>query len=165
MGRDVSVFGGLVRGAIGGAVGTWLMDQVTTGLMDQSSDADKEMEAAARPNGQSSTMNLVDLATGRLGLELDEAQRSTAATAAHWALGIVPAALYGALRSRIPGLGIGNGVAFGALLFAANDEYLNAALGLAGPPEAYPASTHFRGLVGHVALGMTVDTVCDLLGG
>ncbi|HEU4672340.1 MAG TPA: DUF1440 domain-containing protein, partial [Candidatus Limnocylindrales bacterium] len=121
-------------------------------------------EAAARPNGQSSTANLVDLATDRLGVELDESQRSTASTAAHWALGIVPGALYGALRHRVPGLGAANGLLFGALVFATNDEYLNAALGLSGPPDAYPASTHVRGLVGHLALGMTVDTVCDVLG-
>jgi hypothetical protein len=159
-----SVVGGLARGAIGGAIGTWVMDQVTTSLLSQESEADKQQETTAQPNGQSSTMNLVDLLSANLGIELDQSQRSRASTAAHWALGIVPGALYGALRGRVPLVGAANGMLFGALVFALNDEYANTALGLSGPPEAYPPSTHARGLVGHLVLGATIDTVCDVLG-
>jgi hypothetical protein len=165
MANDTSIGGDLVRGAIGGAVGTWLMDQVTTALLEQASDADKQQEQAVRPNGQSSAANLADLVGGGFGLELDETQRTQAATAIHWALGIVPGALYGALRRRIPLVGAARGLAFGAVLFGANDEYLNTALGLAAEPDAYPASTHVRGLVGHLVLGATTDTICDVLGG
>jgi uncharacterized membrane protein YagU involved in acid resistance len=159
-----SIVGGLARGAVGGAVGTWVMDQVTTALLSKESQADKEQETAAQPNGKSSTMNLVDLLSASLGIDLDQEQRSRAATAAHWALGIAPAALYGALRHRLPLVGAANGMLFGAIVFALNDEYMNSALGLSGPPDAYPMSTHVRGLVGHLVLGATVDTVCDVLG-
>ena len=43
-------------------------------------------------------------------------------------------------------------------VFAANDEYANAALGLSGPPRAYPVQTHLRGLTGHAVLGMATET-------
>ena len=50
-------------------------------------------------------------------------------------------------------------------VWAVNDEYLNTRLGLAGPFAAYPIETHFRGLVGHVVLGVATDTGISLLGG
>jgi hypothetical protein len=46
-----------------------------------------------------------------------------------------------------------------------NDEYLNTRLGLAGPPEAYPAEAHLRGLVGHVVLGSITNSGIEALGG
>lgn len=160
-----SVAGDLVRGALAGAAGTWVMDLVTTGLLQQASQADRQREQAAMVNGKSSVRNLVDLALDATGLEAPEEQRNTAATATHWALGVVPGAFYGVLRNRVPGVGAFRGIAYGLLLWGANDEYLNTALGLAAPPDAYPTSTHVRGLVGHIVLGATTDTVLDLLGG
>jgi hypothetical protein len=46
-----------------------------------------------------------------------------------------------------------------------NDEVLNTWLGLAGAFDAYPAETHWRGLVGHVVLGITTDATVTALGG
>ncbi len=141
------------------------MDQVTTSLAAGQSAEDRAREAEARPNGRSSTANLAALIAARVGVGLRDDELSMAATALHWGLGIVPAAAYGLLRDRIPLLGSGRGLAFGALLFLANDEAANTALGLAGPPDAYPASSHLRGLVGHLVLGGTIDTLIDVLGG
>ena len=75
----------------------------------------------------------------------------------HYGLGVGPAVLYALLRRRVPLLGAGRGVVYGLLLFGINDELLNTALGFAGPPDAYPASAHVRGLVGHVTLGVATD--------
>ena len=77
----------------------------------------------------------------------------------------MPGALYGALRPVIPALGAGRGLLFGMALFIFNDEVLNSALGFAGPPDAYPASSHARGLVGHAVLGVTTDATLNILGG
>jgi hypothetical protein len=153
------------RGGVGGLVGTWLMDLVTTGLLEGQSSASKRREEAARPNGKSSVENLVDRVDASLGLGLGESQRASAAQAIHFGLGVLPGALYGVLRHRVPLLGARRGLVFGALLWAVNDEYLNSRLGLAGPFEAYPPETHWRGLVGHVVVGMTTDAMIDLLGG
>jgi uncharacterized membrane protein YagU involved in acid resistance len=154
-----------VRGGIGGFVGTWLMDLVTEGLVAAQSQESKRREEAARPNGKSSVENLVDSVDARLGLSLDDGQRAMATQVVHFGLGVVPGAVYGVLRPRVPFVGAGRGLVFGAILWALNDEYLNSALGFAGPFDAYPLETHARGLVGHLVLGVTTDTIIDVLGG
>lgn len=155
----------LTRGAIAGAAGTWVMDMVTTGIvMGQSKEA-AEAEKAAWPNDKPSVENLVDLASERTGITIPEEQRPTVVNAVHYALGAVPGAAYAVLRKRLPVAGPINGLVYGALLFAVNDELLNTALGLSGPPAAYPVETHLRGLVGHLALGVTTDAVLALTPG
>ena len=84
--------------------------------------------------------------------------------AVHFGLGVVPGALYATMR-RAPFGGATRGIALGLLLWALNDEYLNTRLGLAGPYDAYPPETHLRGLVGHLALGVTTDMTIHVLGG
>jgi hypothetical protein len=159
------LIGSLVRGGAAGAIATRLMDLVTTSLQQQQSREDAEREKAARPNGKGSVMNLVDLLERRLAIGLDERSRATAATVIHYGLGVLPGALYAVARERVPGLGTGRGLVFGGLLFLVNDEFLNTALGLAAPPDAYPASTHLRGLVGHLVLGVATDVGIDVTGG
>jgi hypothetical protein len=143
------------RGGLGGFVGTWLMDLVTTGLLEGQSEESKRREETARPHGKPSVANLVDRIDVSLGLGLGDTHRATAAQVIHFGLGVLPGALYGALRHRVPVLGAGRGLLFGGLLWALNDEYLNTALGLAGRFDAYPAEAHWRGLVGHTVLGAT----------
>jgi len=162
--RKPSIVGDAIRGAVAGAVATWLMDLVTTGLADSQSTADRRREAAARPNGQSSVGNLIARIEATTHLRLSPSLRPTASQVIHYGLGIVPGALYGALRHRLPGLGAGRGFAYGILLFGANDEVLNTRLGLSGPYGAYPISSHWRGLVGHAVLGVATDAGLDLLG-
>ena len=155
----------LVRGAVAGALGTWLMDLVTTGLAASQSKASLQQEREASPNGKSSVENLIDRVEATTGIVLNPDQRSIATQAVHFGLGIVPGALYGALRDRVPFLGAGRGVLYGLILWAVNDEALNAKLGLSGPFDAYPLDTHWRGAVGHMALGGATDMGIDLLGG
>ena len=153
-----------IRGAIAGGVATWFMDLVTTGVQASQSKQDAAREVAARPNGQSSTANLVDLLADRLNPDVDQSTRATASEVAHYVLGIAPGAAYGVLRSRLPAIGAWRGVLYGLSLFALNDEWMNAALDLSGPADAYPASSHVRGAVGHLALGIVTDAGLDVLG-
>jgi len=155
----------LARGALAGAIGTWLMDLVTTGLLESQSKASMQREKEASPNGKSSVANLVERIEELTGVDLEPGQRSIATQAVHYGLGVLPGSLYGSLRNRLPLLGAGRGVVYGVILWAVNDEYLNARLGLAGDFGAYPLQTHWRGLVGHIALGVATDTAIDVLGG
>lgn len=161
----MSMIGSMVRGAIAGTVGTWVMDLVTTGLYDAQSEETNRREAAAHPDGKGSVENLLDRMGSVVGLELDGDQRASAIELLHYGLGVGPAVLYALARRRLPLIGAGRGVVYGLLLWAVNDEWLNTTLGLAGPYGAYPIEAHWRGLVGHVALGVTTDTTLDLLGG
>ncbi len=158
-------WGDAVRGAIAGGVATWLMDKATTGLQQAESKPASERESAARPNGQSSVANLVDRLDERLSLELDPPTKSRLSEIVHYGLGVLPGALYGVLRRRVPLVGAARGLAFGVVLWALNDEWANTTLGLSGPVRAYPLETHLRGAVGHLVLGGATDTTLDVLGG
>ena len=154
-----------LRGALAGAAATWLMDQVTTGLYEAQPPEVTKLEAAGRPNGKSSIANLVDRVEVATGFTLPVTRRPMFENAIHYALGIVPGAIYGVVRRYLPFARVGRGLAFGIALFAINDEYLNTKLGLAGPMEAYPPETHLRGLAGHAVLGVGTETGIQLLGG
>jgi hypothetical protein len=154
-----------IRGAVAGAAATWLMDLVTTRLYEAQPARVIEREEAAQANGKSSVGNMVDRFESGTGLQIPPSRRPQVESAVHYALGIVPGAIYGLMRRRLPVARAWEGTAFGLALFALNDEYLNTRLGLAGPFSAYPAATHFRGLAGHVALGLGTETGIQLLGG
>jgi hypothetical protein len=147
----------VARGAVAGAIGTWVMDWATTKVLEQQSPEDTAREQAAQPNGKSSVPNMIDFGERLTGFHLDPDARPRVEQAVHYGLGVAPGILYALLRHRVPLLGAGRGVVYGLLLFGLNDELLNTAMGFAGPMEAYPASSHVRGLVGHVALGVTTD--------
>lgn len=158
-----STWGDAVRGAIAGALATWLMDLVTTGLAQGQSAETTEREKAARPNGQGAVENLVDRIESVTGQSFDQSQRNVLMQGIHFGLGVGPGAVYGALRGRVPLVGAGRGLFYGLLLWAVNDEYLNIKLGLAAPFRDYPLETHWRGVVGHVVLGMATDSGIDIL--
>ena len=160
--RDSFRVEALIEGAVAGALGTLIMDVVTTGVQRMQSAADAEREAAARPRGQSSVTNLVDRVSEGLGIRLDQLSRELAASATHYALGIIPGAAYAVVRDRFLPVRAGRGILFGLALWVVNDELLNSALGLSGPPEAYPLSSHMRGLIGHVVLGVATDLGIEL---
>jgi hypothetical protein len=157
------MLGTMVRGAIAGTVATWVMDVVTTRVQQSQSPADKRKEQAAWPNGQWAVANLVDLGGRLTGVKVADRYRPAVESAIHFGLGAVPGALYAVARDRLPLVGAGRGLIYGLLLFALNDEFLNTALGLAGPPSAYPMSSHVRGLVGHVTLGVATDVGITIL--
>jgi hypothetical protein len=153
------------RGAIAGAVATWFMDLVTTALYEAQSEETTARERAAQVRGKGSVENLLERMESMTGVSVPQDMRPTALQALHYGLGIGPGALYGVLRGRVPGVGAGRGILYGLALFAVNDEFMNTALGLAGPPGAYPIETHWRGLVGHVVLGVATDAGVSVLGG
>ncbi len=158
-----SWFGDAIAGGAAGAVATWVMDLATTGFLQQQPDAASEQEREVQPNDRSSVGNIVARLDDALGLDLDEGGRATASTVVHYGLGAVPGAIYGILRGRLPGARLGNGLGYGLVLWAVNDELLNSALGLSAAPAEYPADTHWRGLVGHVVLGLVTDSMLSLL--
>ena len=165
MSRKTSILADLIRGGMAGGAATWVMDQVTTAMLSAQEPDVTAREEAARPNGKSAVGNLVDRVGETLGVDLNEQQRGTATQVIHFGLGVAPGALFAVLRRRVPLIGWGGGLAYGALLWALNDEYANTKLGLAAQPEAYPSETHLRGLVGHLVLGSVTNSGIDALGG
>jgi hypothetical protein len=151
------------KGAIAGAVGVWLMDQVTWGMYLREDPQALRREQEARVRGKDVAHVAAEKVAGAIGLERPSAQPHPAGLAVHYTLGVVPGALYAPLGRRVKTLGAGRGLLYGLGLTIVNDEILAPVFGLASGPTHYPWQAHARGLVGHLVLGAATDTVLDVL--
>ena len=143
--RRTTIREDLIKGAIAGAVATWLMGKVT---------------GARYARGGS---EVADKAAMVLGTRLGDEQRERLAAALHWALGIGAGAAYALLRRRFSALGRGSSLGVGTAFWAAVDEGLVPALGLTPGPKAFPWQAHARGLAGHLTFGTVTDRTLRLL--
>lgn len=156
-----------MKGAIAGAIGVWVMDRIDWFMFDHEDPAARRRTEAVRPGGMDPAHVTASRIANKLDAELTPAQHHIAGQAIHYALGIGPAALYGAFRERLPvsspkqdtlyGLGLGLG------LFLIQDEGLNQAMGLSAKQKDYPWQAHARGLVAHLTLGLVANTILNLM--
>ncbi len=160
-----SLLGGAIRGAIAGAAGVWALHEVDKYLQSKESFKTRAATVAAQPGGLDPAHIVADRATRAAGVELAHKQDNNAGLAVKYAIGIVPAMLYGALRDRLAFLDAARGAAFGVATWAIEDEYGARAAGLAGPPSQYPWQAHGRGFLGHIAYGLTLDAVLRVIKG
>jgi len=160
-----SVLPDLLRGAAAGGIAVWVMNRVDWSMYDHEDPEARRRTQSARPGGLDPAHVVANKVAGALGAELSPPQPHPAGAAVHYAIGIGPAALYGALQDRVPAVGIGRGALFGLGLFLVQDELLNSVTGLSGRPRDYPWQAHARGLVAHVVFGMVTDTVLRVLKG
>lgn len=156
MNDDKSLMADLVKGAVAGAVATYVMSQATTAIYEREPREAREREEEAR-GGQSAYASAADLIAGGAGVELSDEARARGASAIHWALGIAAGVKYAVLRRYWPGIRAGYGLAYGAVFFLMMDELMVPALGLTPGPTAFPWQTHARGLAGHLAFGAMND--------
>jgi len=150
-------------GAIAGAAGVWLMDRVGWFLYRRDDPAALQREKAARVEGKDPAHVAAGKVARAFGITLSPSQPHPAGITVHYALGVVPGALYGPLRRRANGVGAGRGLLYGLSLFLVNDELLNPLMGLASGPAAYAWQAHARGLVAHLVLGASTDAALDAL--
>jgi hypothetical protein len=152
----------LAKGAIAGAVATWVMGKVTTQLYRSEGEAVHQREKAVNGGENSLDMAAKKLA-GLVGVTLTKSQKRRLGLMIHWTLGVGTGAAYGALRPRVRWAGEAQGLGFGTAFWLAVDEGLNPLLGLSRGPMAYPWQSHLRGLAGHLTFGLVTETTLDLL--
>jgi hypothetical protein len=146
---------------LSGYIGVRVMDPVASAVYNLSSEADKEQEKQASP-GVAYEVAARDLAA-RAGLHITDAEATAAAQAFHIGLGIQEGQIYVALRRRT-GLGMFSAALLSGLaLFVGVDEVLTPRLGWSAPASAYPRSTHVRGLIAHVTLGLATAISAEIL--
>lgn len=160
--RKTSTGKDLLKGAMAGAVATWIMDRVTTYLYQHENAVSRLIEDRAR-DGRSAYEVAAEKAGRLLGHELTQEERRRVGLAIHWALGITAGAIYGAFGRRIPAFRGAGGAKFGTAFWAAVDEGLVSLLRLTPPPKEFPWETHARGLAGHVAYGIVADRTLRVL--
>lgn len=98
-----------------------------------------------------------------IGTSLSDEERQRWGTILQWTMGIGGGMLYAALRSRIPAVRAGHGLAYGAAFSLVVDEGLTPLLGFAPGPTAFPWQTHARGLIGHLVFGVTAEIALEFL--
>lgn len=152
----------LIKGAVAGAIATWVMDRATGVMYAREDRRARRREDEAR-EGKTAYGVAAEKAAQALGTRLDREQRERFGGAIHWALGIGAGAAYAVLRRRLQSIGRGAGIGFGTLFWAAVDEGLVPALGLTRGPGAFPWQTHARGLAGHLTFGTVTDRTLRLL--
>ncbi|HEV2130803.1 MAG TPA: hypothetical protein VGR27_06860 [Longimicrobiaceae bacterium] len=155
-----SILADAAKGALAGAAASWVMGQVTSYLYEHEAKEARRQEDEAR-EGKTAYGVAAEKAAGAVGQDLSEEQRKQVGSAIHWGLGA--GAAYGALRGRLPGADLGNGLLFGAAFWALIDEGANVALGLTPGPTEFPWQTHARGLAGHLVFGVAAETALRAL--
>lgn len=162
-GNKGSLVNNVVKGALAGAAGVWALDRVVWFLWNREEPETLEQEREARPEGLDPAHVIANRIAGAMGQELTPKQPHPAGIAAHYALGIAPGALYGALRHRANGFSLSRGALYGLGLFFLQDELANKMLGTSGSPTDYPWQAHTRGFVGHLALGTAMEVAYKTL--
>jgi len=119
----------------------------------------KEHEDRVRPE-PTSRVAARKVAEG-LGYSLDDRQLGLAATAVHYGLGMAWGPVYGLLRRHARMRPLAAGLAAGAAMSLVVDETLVPALGLSPPNRAFPAVTHLRGFLNHLAYGAVVALTAE----
>ena len=159
---DGSIGADLMKGAIAGAVATWVMDKVTTTLHEKETTGARRRENRAR-RGRVVSAAAAEKGARIAGTSLTAKQRRQTGAALHWTLGIGAGAAYGVLRRRVPNTGRLVGLSFGTGFWLVLDEVVVPALGLAPGPRALPWQTHARGLAGHLSFGAVTDATLKVL--
>ncbi len=153
----------IMRGALAGAVGVWVMDRVDWYAFRHEDPAARRQTVRVRPGGLDPAHKLANSVAEAAGMQLKPRQPHPAGMAVHYGMGVGPAAVYAAARHRLDWPGPVRGAAFGLSLFLLQDEGLNALTGLSAQPGEYPWQAHARGLIAHLVLGVTIDLALDAM--
>lgn len=152
----------LLKGALAGLVATWVLDRVDWYLYDREPEHSRRRTWAVRPEHKDPAHYIASRASVALGGP-PIPQDHPAGIAVHYAIGVAPAALYAAIRERFRAVGAAYGLGYGLAMWVLEDEIVNPAMGAAAPPHHYPWRPHARGLVAHLAYGMTTEVVLRAL--
>jgi hypothetical protein len=170
---------GLVAGATGGLVASWVMNQFqalwsrkTHGIERshgaQSLQQGSPQHGVARALRERGIDRESDTATVRMarlvsedvfGHRLAEGEKEAAGAVAHYAMGATSGAIYGAAAEVLPAAAAGAGLPFGAAVWLVADELIVPALGLSKPASAYPLTTHAYAFASHLVYGLTTEIV------
>ena len=151
----------VVVGLAAGLVATSVYGLVQDALYGSTPKHVRRREERVRPAPSSEVA--AEKAAAGLGYSLDERQRDLAGTTIHYGLGAAWGPTYGLLRRHGGMQPLGAGVLTGVSLSLIVDEGLSPALGFSAPNQAYPALTHVRGVLNHLAYGAAVAATAEVL--
>jgi hypothetical protein len=154
--KKPSPLGALGRGLIAGALGAGVQSLfflATKSLMPKPTKVPPELgKPEPEAQGESSLETVARRTTEGLMQRgpLDEKSKSFAGSVVHYAFGAAWGGLYGLARESMSV----SGLAFGALVWAASDNFLLPLFRLAGWPNRYSLREHHYALQAHFAYGL-----------
>jgi putative membrane protein len=166
---------GLIAGAVGGLVASWVMnvfmENVGANLQDAAQTEEERAEAAwqqAMRNDEpreDATMKtadaVVEVVTG--GRHLTWEEKKIGGPIVHYAFGTIMGGLYGAAAESSRIVRSGNGTLFGAALFTGADMIAVPALGLSSSSGEESPSSLATPYAAHLVYGVTTDFVRRLV--
>jgi hypothetical protein len=181
--REREGWKGIVAGAAGGLVASWVMNQFQA-LAKRFAEDFEEVRKERRAKGgngnaegakggkgsqeaeesEDATVKTAEkVSEAVFHHELTEEEKKLAGPAVHYAFGTAVGALYGGLAEVSPAVARGAGMPFGTAVWLAADEVGVPALGLSKKPTEYPVTVHASALGAHLVYGLTTDLVRRLL--
>jgi hypothetical protein len=172
-----NVLGGFVLGAMGGAAGIGAMSlywkvvkgmaghdprQLTTAHTHALNDISavgtqhEEEEGSTAAVGRKAYESVT-------GGEPPEEAKGALSTGVHWIYGTFMGGLYGAMRRRRRDPDVAGGLIFGTALWVLGDEFMVPFLGLSEGPTAFPLEQHVHRFGAHLAYGIAVAAVTQVL--
>jgi uncharacterized membrane protein YagU involved in acid resistance len=146
-------------GLVAGAAATAVTDRVEV-LVGRLTPRSKQLKEPEIPEGSSSG-SAARMVLDSLGQTPRQETLRATKTIIHYGLGVGWGPLYCLLRRRSTLSPLAAGAAAGAALSLVIDELANGVLGITPPPQEFPASAHLRGLMTHLAWGITAAAVAE----
>ena len=173
--REPHLVRGVVAGAIGGLVASWVMNvfmedagpkiqqaaETITGQPHQSAGKGEKDDEPKEDATMKAADAVVSTVTG--GRHLSFEQKQKGGPVVHYAFGAAMGALYGGLAEYSPAARAGFGTAFAAALFAVADLWAVPALHLSGSSKDAPVSSLATPLSAHLVYGATTESVRRLV--
>jgi predicted cobalt transporter CbtA len=156
---------GTVAGALGGFIGSWVMDefQVVWSAAERriskngNQNSDEQAKSA---NQEPAPVKIVAAAEHMvLNREPSESHKKIGSQVVHYGFGTAMGLLYGALADKTSKVRAGGGTLFATSLWLGADEIAVPALKLSPPPTDTPKSKHLYGLASHLIYGLTLEGV------
>ncbi len=148
---------GIVAGAIGGLVASFVMTQYQALTTKLSED---EKKKSSKQEDEPATVKAAEMISKDVfDHKLKKAEKEPAGEAIHYLMGGVSGAIYGATAELTGTATFGAGLPFGSAVWAIADDVIVPALGLSKPPGDYPLSTHAYALSSHWVYGLVTEIV------
>lgn len=144
-----SVARGALAGAAAGVFASFAMNQFQVLLSRLGSSG-----SGGGNGGEPSTVKAAERAAAR---PMRDEEKGRAGNAVHYGFGTALGATYGVAAEVEPWVTAGFGMPFGGAVAAVADEGLVPALGLSGPPQDSPPSTHAYSLASHLVYGAALE--------
>ncbi len=159
---------GFLAGALGGALGTVVLNVFQTASLKATEAMESKLDAENTYSKQQKALlgmfegahtRTADTVADAAGVDLTRKQRKAAAPVTEFAFGTLCAGVYGALAEYLPAVTAGAGTVYGAALFTGASIVVLPVIGYVPSPKDRTPVQHLGGLAGNMLYGAVTEGV------